>query len=133
MPKKQTVMDNSMEDLKNDNGDASITSSIQDEKSGDMYKKRRLRNNIAVRKCRSKNRLKAKETIDRVTRLRKENQDLQQKIQTLNKELSFLRDLFVGHNSSMEEGHCNIDLNCPEKQNYTDHEYSVTHKTIKSE
>ncbi|GAB1602362.1 CCAAT/enhancer-binding protein homolog 2 [Argonauta hians] len=140
MPRKQSVtniaMANVDDDNNNDDDDMGNNASgmKEDEKSDDIYKKRRIRNNIAVRKCRNKNRMKAKETIDRVTRLRQENQDLQQKILTLNKELNLLKDMFIGQNSSVEEEPSNVGPNAETNTKlYTDHEYSITHKTIKSE
>lgn len=64
-------------------------------KDSDDYKKRRERNNIAVRKSRQLSRMKAKVTQEKVTQLREENQKLEQKVQILSKELSVLRDLFL--------------------------------------
>jgi CCAAT/enhancer binding protein (C/EBP) gamma len=43
------------------------------EKGSDEYLKRRERNNLAVKKSREKSRQKAKETMDQVDKLRKEN------------------------------------------------------------
>lgn len=102
------------------------------DKVSEEYKKRRMRNNIAVRKCRNKNRQKAKETIDRVMRLRKENEDLQQRIQILSKELSLLKDLFIAHDSTVAEGQCSISVHAQTKKLHTDHEYSITHKPSKT-
>lgn len=67
------------------------------EKDSDEYKRRRERNNEAVRKSRQKSRQKASETEDKVTSLKKENADLEQRVTVLNKELELLKDLFLTH------------------------------------
>jgi len=70
------------------------------DKNGDEYKKRRERNNVAVRKSREASRQKAKDTMEKVNRLRDENKALEQKVTILNKELGVLRDLFLTHASA---------------------------------
>lgn len=67
------------------------------DKESDEYKKRRERNNIAVRKSRDKSRQKAQETMARVNELKSENAQLEQKVTILSKELSLLKDLFLAH------------------------------------
>ncbi|XP_052816657.1 CCAAT/enhancer-binding protein gamma-like [Mya arenaria] len=67
------------------------------EKDSHEYVARRERNNIAVRKSREKSRAKAKETMEQVNKLRKENENLEQKVSILSKELSVLKDLFLAH------------------------------------
>ncbi|XP_059145549.1 CCAAT/enhancer-binding protein gamma-like [Physella acuta] len=67
------------------------------DKNSDEYKRRRERNNVAVRKSREASRQKAKDTMERVARLREENKALEQKATILNKELGVLRDLFLTH------------------------------------
>lgn len=67
------------------------------DKESDEYKKRRERNNVAVRKSRDKSRQKAQETMDRVDELKKDNAHLEQKVTILSKELSLLKDLFLAH------------------------------------
>ncbi|GAB6033360.1 hypothetical protein CHUAL_013125 [Chamberlinius hualienensis] len=66
-------------------------------KTSDEYKKKRERNNLAVKKSRTKTKMKTQETLERVNKLRAENELLESKIKLLSKELSFLRDLFVAH------------------------------------
>ena len=70
------------------------------DKNSDEYKKRRERNNVAVRKSREQSRQKAKDTMEKVSRLRDENKALEQKVTILNKELGVLRDLFLTHASA---------------------------------
>lgn len=66
------------------------------------YVEKRGKNNVAVRKSREKTRVKARETIDRVSNLREENRMLEQQVEILSKELTILKDLFkMMHN---EEG-----------------------------
>jgi len=66
-------------------------------KESDEYKQRRERNNLAVKKSRSKTKMKTQETLERVNKLRAENENLEAKIKLLSKELSFLKDLFLAH------------------------------------
>lgn len=58
------------------------------------YKEKRDRNNVAVKKSREKTRDKAKQTVDRVAKLREENKMLEQQVEILSKELTILKDLF---------------------------------------
>lgn len=73
------------------------------DRCSDEYQVRRERNNIAVRKSREKSRAKAKETVQQVEKLRKENEYLEQKVTILSKELSVLKDLFLAHAGSIVE------------------------------
>ena len=70
------------------------------DKNSEEYRQRRERNNLAVRKSREASRKKAKETMDKVSKLRDENQALEQKVTILNKELMVLKDLFMTHASA---------------------------------
>ena len=74
-------------------------------KEGGEYQEKRQRNNVAVKKSREKSRAKAKDTHQRVARLKKENEDLEMKVQLLAKELSVLKDLFLAHASSVAIEH----------------------------
>ncbi|XP_061404634.1 CCAAT/enhancer-binding protein gamma-like [Lethenteron reissneri] len=67
------------------------------DKNSDEYKRRRERNNIAVKKSRIKSKEKAEETQRRVNELKEENERLEAKIQTLSKELVVLKELFLEH------------------------------------
>ncbi|XP_060521269.1 CCAAT/enhancer-binding protein gamma-like [Cylas formicarius] len=66
----------------------------------DEYRKRRDRNNLAVKRSRVKSKQKTQETVNRVTELRNENSVLEEKVKTLTKELSFLKELFLAHASN---------------------------------
>lgn len=44
-----------------------------------------------------KSRLRTQETLDRVHKLKTENDQLEEKIKLLSKELGFLKDLFLAH------------------------------------
>ena len=61
------------------------------------YLNKRARNNEAVKRSREKARLKAKETTERVTKLKTENEKLEERIKLLSKELTFLKDIFLAH------------------------------------
>lgn len=90
--------------VKEEDGSGAVKSASKrkmPEKQSDEYKEKRQRNNIAVKKSREKSRAKARETQERVTRLKKENEDLEMKVQLLSKELSVLKDLFLAHASSV--------------------------------
>ena len=63
----------------------------------DDYLSKRARNNEAVKRSREKARQKAKETHDRVTKLKNENEMLEERIKLLSKELTFLKDIFLAH------------------------------------
>ena len=73
-----------------------------EDKQDNEYLNRRARNNEAVKRSREKARQKAKETHDRVSRLKKENEKLEEKIQLLAKELTFLKDIFMAHAGNEE-------------------------------
>ena len=64
---------------------------------GSEYRSKRAKNNEAVRRSREKARHKAKETHERVTQLKRENEMLEERIKLLSKELEFLKDIFLAH------------------------------------
>lgn len=66
----------------------------------DEYRKKRDRNNLAVKRSRVKSKQKTQETMERVNQLRSENTILEEKVKTLTKELSFLKELFLAHASN---------------------------------
>ncbi|KAJ8962520.1 hypothetical protein NQ318_000911 [Aromia moschata] len=66
----------------------------------DEYRKRRDRNNLAVKRSRVKSKQKTQETVNRVNELRNENTVLEEKVKTLTKELGFLKELFLAHASN---------------------------------
>lgn len=64
------------------------------DKSSDEYRRRRERNNVAVRRSRDKTRHKREETERRVVELEEENKKLREKLTLLNKEINVLKSLF---------------------------------------
>ncbi|XP_076060485.1 CCAAT/enhancer-binding protein gamma-like [Oratosquilla oratoria] len=66
-------------------------------KDSDEYRRRRERNNVAVKKSRAKTKQKTQQMLERVSELRSENEMLEEKIAILTKELGFLKDLFLAH------------------------------------
>jgi len=64
------------------------------------YLAKRSRNNEAVRRSREKARMKAKDTHERVSQLKQENEMLEERIKLLTKELTFLKDIFLAHADS---------------------------------
>jgi len=70
------------------------------EEGDNDYLAKRSRNNAAVRRSREKARMKSKETNDRVSNLKQENEMLEERIKLLTKELTFLKDMFLAHADS---------------------------------
>ncbi|KAK3886749.1 hypothetical protein Pcinc_009125 [Petrolisthes cinctipes] len=66
-------------------------------KTTEEYRKRRDRNNQAVKKSRMKTKMKTQQMQDRVSELLSENEELEENIKILNKELGILKDLFLAH------------------------------------
>jgi len=65
----------------------------------------------AVKRSRDKTKQKTRLTQDRVTQLKCENETLEEKINLLTKELSFLKDLFLAHaGNSNESSLAGVDL-----------------------
>jgi len=86
--------------IENDSGDDS-----------DDYRKKRSRNNMAVKKSRVKSKQKTDETMIRVNQLKSENTVLEEKVKQLTKELNFLKELFLAHAGNNAEGKFqNVDL-----------------------
>lgn len=56
----------------------------------------------AVKRSRVKSRMRTQETLERVQQLKSENDQLEEKIKLLSKELSFLKDLFLAHAGNFE-------------------------------
>jgi CCAAT/enhancer binding protein (C/EBP) len=75
------------------------------DKASDEYKRRRERNNIAVRKSREKAKIRSRETEERVKVLCRENDRLQKKIELLTEELTFLRSFFSNVGGLPEQIH----------------------------
>ncbi|XP_072948119.1 CCAAT/enhancer-binding protein homolog 2 [Epargyreus clarus] len=68
----------------------------------DDYRKKRDRNNEAVKKSRFKSKQRTQETFTRVTKLKAENQMLEEKVKTLTKDLQFLKELFMEYASNTQ-------------------------------
>jgi len=74
------------------------------------YKEKRDSNNKAVRASREKAKKKTEETCKRVAELKADNDRMEERIKLLAKELNFLKQLFLAHDSS---GH-GVDINSQE-------------------
>ncbi|KAL3860404.1 hypothetical protein ACJMK2_010529 [Sinanodonta woodiana] len=127
MPQKRVMSDDDSFSQDSEDGHFTATkgkkSRMQEKgKDGEDYKKRRERNNLAVKKSREKSRQKARETVEQVHRLRAENEMLEQKVQILSKELSVLKDLFLAHAGTVAEGDCQV------APSVNDHQYSASLK-----
>ncbi|XP_047470414.1 CCAAT/enhancer-binding protein gamma-like [Penaeus chinensis] len=89
-----------VEGLSGESGDDSSSGSSSSRrlaKNTDEYRRRRERNNQAVKKSRQKSKLKTQQMMERVTQLKGENEELEENIKILTKELSVLKDLYVAH------------------------------------
>lgn len=64
------------------------------DKGSDEYRRRRERNNIAVRKSREKAKLRSRETEHKVKELQRENERLKKRVESLSKEVNVLRTVF---------------------------------------
>lgn len=67
------------------------------EKDSEEYRKLRERNNEAVKKSRTRTKLRTQGTLEKVEKLRNENCKLEERIDSLKKELDLLKELFVSH------------------------------------
>uniref|UniRef100_A0A336KFB0 CSON009809 protein n=1 Tax=Culicoides sonorensis TaxID=179676 RepID=A0A336KFB0_CULSO len=74
----------------------------KEDEMSEEYRKKRDRNNqttfdrgIAVKRSRVKSKKRTEETMTRVNQLKTKNKQLETKIEHLNKELKFLKDLFM--------------------------------------
>ena len=72
-------------------------SSLNLEKDTEEYRKLRDRNNEAVKKSRTRTKLRTQNTLDKVEKLRNDNSKLEDRIEGLKKELELLKELFVSH------------------------------------
>jgi len=71
--------------------------SLNMEKDTEEYRKLRERNNEAVKKSRTRTKLRTQGTLEKVEKLRNENCKLEERIDGLKKELDLLKELFVSH------------------------------------
>ncbi|XP_053980752.1 CCAAT/enhancer-binding protein gamma [Hylaeus volcanicus] len=86
---------------------------VSEEEDDEDYRKRRDRNNQAVKRSRVKSKLRTQQTLERVNQLKTENELLEEKIKMLTKELGFLKDLFLAHAGSSQHSvnFQDLDLN----------------------
>lgn len=78
-----------------DNSEFARVNRVRLPKSSEEYRQRRERNNAAVKKSRFKSKQKTLETQKRVDQLKDENGLLERRVETLNRELNFMRSIFV--------------------------------------
>ncbi|XP_050096219.1 CCAAT/enhancer-binding protein 2 [Anopheles aquasalis] len=77
----------------------------------DEYRKKRDRNNQAVKRSRVKSKMKTEETQQRVNELRVKNQLLEDKIDNQRKELKFLKELFLTQAQAKADKLVGVNLN----------------------
>lgn len=96
------------------------------DKNSDEYKKRRERNNLAVKKSRNKSKIRTQQTLERVNQLKNENEMLETKIKILTKELNFLKDLFLAHAGTAHNGQLpDIDMSLFQTPSLSDGNHEV--------
>ncbi|KAL5236023.1 hypothetical protein ACI65C_003433 [Semiaphis heraclei] len=80
-----------------ENKNMALSSMLRDEgdSSEDDYRRKRDKNNQAVKRSRVKSRMRTQQTLQRVNQLKTENDMLEEKIKLLSKELGFLKELFM--------------------------------------
>jgi len=80
-----------------DNKNMALSTVLRDEadSSDDDYRRKRDKNNQAVKRSRVKSRMRTQQTLQRVNQLKTENDMLEEKIKLLSKELGFLKELFM--------------------------------------
>ena len=77
------------------------------DKANDDYLRKRARNNLAVKKSRDRSKKRILETQERVEQLTRDNNELNQKVALLSKELSVLRALFTNGGFTVP---CNLQI-----------------------
>ncbi|XP_065345405.1 uncharacterized protein LOC135942965 [Cloeon dipterum] len=79
------------------------------DKSSKEYQKLRLKNNIAVRKWREKEKLRSREISETVANLANENMELEKNVESLTEQLSLLKSM-LGNNAGSLPEHMQRDL-----------------------
>ncbi|XP_043474572.1 CCAAT/enhancer-binding protein [Leptopilina heterotoma] len=88
------------------------------DKASDEYRRRRERNNIAVRKSREKAKVRSRETEEKVKLLVKDNELLKKRIELLTEELNVLRSLFSSVGVVPEQLHREISRHLDQFQQH---------------
>ncbi|XP_060850846.1 CCAAT/enhancer-binding protein gamma [Rhopalosiphum padi] len=80
-----------------ENKNMALSTMLRDEgdSSEEDYRRKRDKNNQAVKRSRVKSRMRTQQTLQRVNQLKTENDILEEKIKLLSKELGFLKELFM--------------------------------------
>ena len=72
-------------------------SNTDSSKESDDYRTRRQRNNEAVKKSRQRSKAKTEETVERIAKLAKLNEDMERDVDILTKEIRLLSSMYVSH------------------------------------
>jgi len=70
-----------------------------------QYKEKRIKNNEAVKKSRMKSKDNNKVTLEKVTEMKEENKELEDRIKSVGAELQFLLEIYAAH---LKDSHSNI-------------------------
>lgn len=98
------------------------------DKQSDEYLRKRARNNLAVKKSRDRSKKRIMETQERVEQLTRDNDELNQKVALLSKELSVLRALFTNGGFTVP---CNLQIVAQNSTSVPDSRQEVTESTQK--
>uniref|UniRef100_U5ENY8 Putative ovary c/ebpg transcription factor n=1 Tax=Corethrella appendiculata TaxID=1370023 RepID=U5ENY8_9DIPT len=81
-----------------------------DDTDDDEYRKKRDRNNQAVKRSRVKSKQRTQQTQGRVSELRLKNRELEAKIENQKKNLKFLKELFLTQAQAKSDKLSGVDL-----------------------
>lgn len=100
--------DSSLDEIKinknqNSPGEFARVNRVMLSKNSEEYLQRRERNNAAVKKSRFKSKQKTLETQKRVEQLKHENAQLERRLESLTREFSLMRDIFVPRRSEQQQ------------------------------
>lgn len=85
----------------------------QPEKGTREYFEKRARNNLAIRKCREKAKLKQVEMENRLQYLESENMQLQGKLDNVSKQLELLKDFVISNGANLPENIAKVAKSWP--------------------
>lgn len=85
-------------------------------KNSQEYRERRERNNAAVKKSRFKSKQKTLETQKRVDQLKDENSQLERRVESLTRELNFMRNIFVPRRDTTAQNQHRQQIQQPQLQ-----------------
>jgi len=102
------------------------------DKNSDEYRQRRERNNLAVKRSRTKSKIKTIQTAEQISLLRSENEHLLHKVNSLSRELRMLKEIFMAHASNAHGADITeMDLNLLINSELVDSPYREVPRTVR--